>query len=252
MTAISKSICFKSADKIADMTRSLETIGINTFAHDITFGRGQLSVLTDHTDIFEFYYKNEFPMVCTNDEGRILKPGIYLNTKLQKDHEDYSIAFPIISKKLKFKNLIHFCEVEQDCQHLYSFSSSLDEIDFLYSITNNLHVLKSFINNYKIQAKTIINQAKSPRYRITLPYLKDDLKNNQLKPLTIKNTSFTSREIDCIQYTIQGKSAKQIASLLNLSTRTVENYIENIKNKMRVHTKYELIAKLVNTPYYHD
>jgi len=49
------------------------------------------------------------------------------------------------------------------------------------------------------------------------------------------NTNLTKRELDCLNYTIQKKTSKEIAKMLKISYRTVEKYLENIKRKMHVH-----------------
>ena len=61
---------------------------------------------------------------------------------------------------------------------------------------------------------------------------------------TKKNKKFyklSNREVDCLYYTIQGHSAKFIGQELSISHRTVESYLQNIKNKLDYHTKNELI-----------
>lgn len=60
-------------------------------------------------------------------------------------------------------------------------------------------------------------------------------------------TSFklTSRETECLFLLVRGKSAKEIAQFLEISPRTVEEYIENIKSKLRVSSRSEIIAKAV-------
>ncbi len=53
----------------------------------------------------------------------------------------------------------------------------------------------------------------------------------------------SQREMQCLYQATRGKTAKQIAKALSLSNRTVEHYLDNIKNKMGVSSKAELIAK---------
>lgn len=48
----------------------------------------------------------------------------------------------------------------------------------------------------------------------------------------INGVSFTPREIDIISFIINGRTAKKIASTLNLSPKTVENYTRNIMIKV--------------------
>lgn len=60
----------------------------------------------------------------------------------------------------------------------------------------------------------------------------------------LENKFLSKREKECLNQIVRGKSARAIADLLGLSKRTVEGYLENIKNKLNVSTKSELIAKI--------
>lgn len=57
---------------------------------------------------------------------------------------------------------------------------------------------------------------------------------------------FTPREYSCLQLVIKGKTAKEIAAILNLSPRTIEDYFVRIKHKMNVRTKSQLIEKAID------
>lgn len=52
---------------------------------------------------------------------------------------------------------------------------------------------------------------------------------------------FSKRELECLQLTLRGKTAKQIGVILGLSSRTVEQYLGNLKYKMGVTSKSALI-----------
>ncbi|MEW5421649.1 autoinducer binding domain-containing protein [Amorphus sp. 3PC139-8] len=53
----------------------------------------------------------------------------------------------------------------------------------------------------------------------------------------------TSREIDCIRLVCQGKYNKEIADILKLADKTVENYLQNAAQKLRARNKHHLAAK---------
>ncbi len=52
--------------------------------------------------------------------------------------------------------------------------------------------------------------------------------------------SLSSREIECANWLSKGKSADEIALITNLSRRTVETYINNIKKKMHCYKQFQL------------
>jgi DNA-binding CsgD family transcriptional regulator len=60
------------------------------------------------------------------------------------------------------------------------------------------------------------------------------------------NKKLSKREKECLQHLTSGMTAKKIARILNLSPRTVEFYIENLKKKFACSNRTELVAKTFN------
>jgi DNA-binding CsgD family transcriptional regulator len=54
----------------------------------------------------------------------------------------------------------------------------------------------------------------------------------------------TEREKQCLNYLIEGRSAKETAYFLKISTRTVETYLNNLRQKTNCKTKIKLIGTL--------
>lgn len=52
-----------------------------------------------------------------------------------------------------------------------------------------------------------------------------------LAKLHKQNRPFSERELDCLRLAVEGLSAKQTAQRLNISPRTVEHYLENIRKR---------------------
>lgn len=71
---------------------------------------------------------------------------------------------------------------------------------------------------------------------------------NKEKCYSIKNgeSAFSSRELECLFYLIRGKSAKIIGKILNISPRTVEQYVENIKIKLDCQSRCDIIEAAIN------
>ena len=61
----------------------------------------------------------------------------------------------------------------------------------------------------------------------------------------IQNIYLSKRENEILTYVTKGYNAKQIAKKLDISSRTVEQHVENIKFKMNVSSKAELIEKVM-------
>ena len=60
-----------------------------------------------------------------------------------------------------------------------------------------------------------------------------------------QSIKFSKRESEMIRLFSKGKTNKKIACELNLSPRTIESYLENIKIKTNCYTKGELIEKIM-------
>jgi DNA-binding CsgD family transcriptional regulator len=58
-----------------------------------------------------------------------------------------------------------------------------------------------------------------------------------------QSVDLTPKEMECLIHMRTGRSAKQTAALMNLSQRTVEFHLDNIKEKANCRTKIELLAK---------
>ena len=61
-----------------------------------------------------------------------------------------------------------------------------------------------------------------------------------------KTLGLSKRESECAYYLTRGMTMKLVAKAMGLSPRTVEFYIENMKDKLRCNTKPDLIARLLD------
>ncbi len=58
----------------------------------------------------------------------------------------------------------------------------------------------------------------------------------------------TSREIECASWAVERLTNKQIAEKMQVSPRTAEAHIENLKKKLGCYSKVQLVALL--EPYF--
>jgi len=72
------------------------------------------------------------------------------------------------------------------------------------------------------------------------------LKNDASHEMIPARQIFSRRERECLLYISRSKTSKEIAGALNISIRTVEHYIENIKIKTGSSSRSELIAYAIN------
>lgn len=68
------------------------------------------------------------------------------------------------------------------------------------------------------------------------------LKREVIVPMPI---ALTNREVEILKWTVDGKTAWEIGSILNITERTVNFHIQNVMEKFGVHNKTQAAAKAV-------
>ena|SRR5581483_4441419 len=83
--------------------------------------------------------------------------------------------------------------------------------------------------------------------------LLSDSQYNDLKPnhprLYPPGITLTKREAECLYFLARAYTTKKIAQALDLSPRTIETYINNIKDKLGVIYKSEITEKAMSYHY---
>ena len=73
-------------------------------------------------------------------------------------------------------------------------------------------------------------------------YLTGQVTQERGKPLSPPETVLTARETDVVRLVVEGKTAKEMAKLLFISPRTVENHKQAVLKKLGLHKTSELIT----------
>ncbi len=63
------------------------------------------------------------------------------------------------------------------------------------------------------------------------------------------NIHFSRREAECMAKLLQNKLVREVADELELSVRTAEYYVMNMRRKLDCKTKVELMHKVVNSDF---
>ncbi|MSO96839.1 MAG: LuxR family transcriptional regulator [Rhodospirillaceae bacterium] len=67
-----------------------------------------------------------------------------------------------------------------------------------------------------------------------------------LKSKSDKPTSLTDREVEILRWTIDGKTAWEVAKILKITERTVNFHLQNVMSKFGVHNKTHAAAKAMS------
>jgi DNA-binding CsgD family transcriptional regulator len=137
---------------------------------------------------------------------------------------------------------------------LQGFSFGLSKHDKNYTLfTNEVPLLKRFCKEFEKRAERSLQELEPVDVRQFIGnafYKKQDWfsldenkRKNLLVRLNFKVPDLSPREKEALSLYLQGETARSIAKRLNLSSRTVESYLENIKNKLNCYQKTELLKR---------
>lgn len=150
-------------------------------------------------------------------------------------------------------------------REVFHFFFSKDDYTAINRCLNNISVLENFCEYFVKSAEKLISSAeKDPivksQYQTDISFI-NNKKHNPKKFLSNQAVSgkeninlsiLSKRELDCVYFITRGFTSKQIGKKLNLSHRTIETYIENIKNKFYLKSKFEIAEKFINVTSDYD
>lgn len=146
----------------------------------------------------------------------------------------------------------------EDYTEVFNFSSTCENENIINYYINNIEFLENYANYFHDKISSIINNKKEELYI--------DIKPSSEKTLILPNTdncnffpneqckcnfsfminnakvNLSSRQIQCLALIGKGKTAKEIARMLNISHRTVEEYANQLKIKLKCINHNALIA----------
>lgn len=257
--------------EIAELCKPLEAFHIRHFIYLKQFNDGGRICLSNNPQWVEDYYNLKLYESSLFEE----KPSTYkpvFNVWIG----DYDLdVYYHMRDHYKTTHTISITEPHHDgCEH-YLFCADPTREQAIHYLSNNMDILYHFILYLKDRAehlfhkaekeriivqKSFIDEAPSkPIYRKSFDDIMELHKKKFFDKTPIRSFAFqvgnaqgiklTQREVSCVSYLLQNKTAQETADLMNISRRTVESYLENIKIKLDCDTKSELFAILRNNKY---
>lgn len=256
---LAKHPTFLSTRDLQDLCKPLEYLNITTFSHLRVFNDNRLTVLCNHPNFLLNYVKKQYYDAdpCVNINPEMADIGQYLawdfvdcygkTAEMLSDstHFDFKHVFTVIKKKIEFTDFYHF-------------GTHISDLSFNQVYINNLDVLDRFINFFDLQVK----QSKKLIHAYNIHINADQISSNLgIKQNLFINTTpdkravinalfsgvhrLTQKESECAKLLIDGNTANEIAILLGLSHRTIEDRINSLKLKFNARNKGDLIVKLL-------
>jgi len=173
-------------------------------------------------------------VVGTGDRD-YLSPNDYQKIN-QLDHEVFFNNSPkVITEVVSINN----AAPRSFLSYKFPFQSLVGKPMGVFGISVPLDVthLESISDN--IKHTTTIPPIQTDKFKL---YHQQILENDNLE---IDNKKLSNRERECLYYLIQGASAKEIARILALSSRTIEFYFIRMRTKFNCANRMELATKAI-------
>ncbi|KTC79092.1 helix-turn-helix domain-containing protein [Legionella cherrii] len=97
--------------------------------------------------------------------------------------------------------------------------------------------------SYKLPLRSVSTHEVTGVIGIAIEFNQEDCSVDLLSH-SIHTSQLTKRQKECLFYLCKGMSIKQIAKVLMLSPRTVEHYLETVREKLNCHSLARLVEKV--------
>jgi DNA-binding CsgD family transcriptional regulator len=213
----------------------------------------------------EYHYLEKGLPPMKFGEFSALQDGVFLPA-LNQDEEygwpDGTIR--AVNERFNINNPLLIIKKQNQFAEMFLFTSNLLNANEFY--INNLDIFENFIFYFKDKATKLIDKAtKSPLFykNNKIFTLNDEAKKsinkerlkNLLKPKIYqlfyneKIHYISKRQYDVLSFIAQGYTYKETADKLNLSPRTIESYIDILKNTFGVTSKSRLLDIYLQNRY---
>lgn len=242
-------------DDINAIAYPLIRYGITYFAYLRFYNDGHAFNLVTHWESLSHQVNKQYPLsppikieLCKNN-FHYLPFSDELFAENNPVYRDYAQLFNL-------GHPIFFIERYKDYTDVFAYSTVANNAGIVNFYLNNLDILEKFKFYFKDKARKLID--KSTKNRILIPeHMRldfntinntENLKEQFINQLDIKNyilpgknISITKREIETIKNIISGRTIKEVAKQMMISPRTVEDYLNSLRTKLRLQKKSDII-----------
>ncbi|MGC8483754.1 MAG: helix-turn-helix transcriptional regulator [Thermodesulfobium sp.] len=268
--ARSRSIC----EKINPIVKPIsDHFGVHTFGYRKFFADGNSFGMSNNFSWTTFCLENFDKKIIPNYENEIkaaLNEDKFHFFRIGKPNN--KDAFLSALYELDIWNTCSLYKKMGDGIEAFYFASTRENSGIVEKYTNNIALFERFSYHFKNKLLDIISledikSSASPT--ISPKVFESSQETSSIEDQNIKQFLSTTpihkfflnvneqditlsfQEFRCLALLSQGKTAKEIGNSLKISQRTVEEYIDNIKRKVKMNTRSQLID-LFLLNFHHD
>lgn len=255
---------FENEKKLKKMTSPLlQGFGLDTFWYYSLNEKGELSYVSNNSQMGDYFYSHAlYKGHPYFRDPKLLTSGFFFPEK--SSDSEYQKTQGKLRDCQPLDQIFVVMNSEGPKMQGYGFATTKRLPDLTNAILNNLFLFRKFISYFHEEGKDILKQMKNHTvdiasecqeafYRPTTHFtqlakpISPDAFATCFNPRQFEAfCALTAREKECLKWFIKGFSAVQIGKKIHLSNRTVEFYLNNIKNKLGCNTKQELFLALLD------
>lgn len=235
---------------------SLESyLGVNHFWYYSISNTGEYSYLGSHVGWSEFCFEQNLlvPFTCLRHPSHV---AVGLSLMKAESDSEFQHVLKLAWERFQINFNINIVMRNSKGIEGFGFGSRFNDSKSDERLINQLPLLQMFFKSFKEKNGKIFSLIEENKMNISSEF--GSVFYEKPKHLCYMGSSkeeflhkigygdlllLSSRENEVLRYVAEGYPASFIANQLDLSNRTVENYIANLKDKLLCNSRVELIQK---------
>ena len=257
-------LTFTAANEVDEICQPLfKYYGITNFFYLRVYDTNHAYLLINNREYVQYHIQKEYMVTPPIPENMLSKNFMFL--ALPDQFGPYNQLYYEARSLFNIDNIIYFIERFDNYYDSYAFSSTPNNPEIINFYLNNIDILDKFKYYFKEKAAKLIEQAEKDKTLLPV-HMRPNFgglnqksatgsngKKEILNQLAVhrymvnaknKKYYFTKREMDCMRQLQQGHTLKEIAKLMAISPRTVEYYLDNVKDKLNIRRKSEILTAI--------
>lgn len=225
----------------------LEIIGVPFFVYYSIDKKGNFGTLSNYTEQVEFYYSEKLYL----KEAYLSSPTLFRSGFTLKPLIPSPNYWDLCYTKFQASHMLLIQKTHGELLEGFIFSAPGINKDNVQVLVQQINLLEKFTHYFKREAASLIGNMLAEGYSVLKEKGESFFHVPENLPLTIEKKNIehflnailplTKREHQCLELFKQGRSAQAVASILNISQRTVEHHYDSIRDKLGVQSKWDLL-----------
>lgn len=222
--------------KVQEVSKNfLDSFGFSYFQYLRCFADGSASLLTNNTGLMEYFkYVDNSPVIFSsfNNEHKNAHSYWFL-----WDEELPEGPVQLAREKLNIRNGLTLVRRSKNYYDMIAVGLSVEQANPGSFYFNKLKAIEQFVSDFDKDNKDLIevmnkNPIALPEAYRDVNYQKICLPNGKFNfSGKFGQTYITTQELACLRLLFQSASHKEIAQVLEISHRTVETYLQRIRQR---------------------